>query len=546
MEQNTRLNSIDYLKRLIHFERILQYPQWSRAQGLENGRFFWRADRWPGGSVGISPQYSHREHGGRYLRLEKRADFDEWFEVWWETQLLAEGLPPRGEIPIYLVAVQGGGSRAGLWSSEILNRLEIMSRGRFHRHCLAITAASGGSAGTGATLALWRFAQDSAAMLSRWQWESGDPTRLYNDFNGAMFQRNYLSGQFYDIFIKDALAIGRRGHDRNFRHQRDEALGFAAGLRKAMFGLPIREEDDKHYSFRDFDLGPRLRSLRYAGDAARLPVEKDWTVANYPFMPYLSYWYDEQGRPRPGLPLYFPITCNLHNGRSGYASPLRMGADPDIFTNAIDILDVVEKMDTTGPAGRRTLPLVTATNLSELFPLLNTFTRIEKSGNYMDGGMFENMGLTALMEMYRRTDSLIQHAACIPDSLRSRVRIHVVCIENNALDMNGKPVDDEDLPNKAQVFSLLKFPGRHGINGRTTYYLNKLRQTVRTPHLLHEIVFQDPTDKRKVPLGRWLSIRSVDAVENRAVAKDYDLCCIVEPIRGDTCPLEWMARSLRR
>jgi hypothetical protein len=476
------------------------------------------------------------------MPLEKRADFDEWFEAWWETQRLADSLPPTGEIPIYLVAVQGGGSRAGLWSSEILNRLEIMSRGRFHRHCLAVTAASGGSAGTGATLALWRFAQDSAAMLSRWQWEDNDPTRLYNDFNGAMFQRNYLSGQFYDIFVKDALAIGREGHDRNFRHQRDEALGFAAGLRKAMFGLPIREENDKHYALRNFDLGPRFRSLRYKGDADRLSVEKGWTVANYPFMPYLSYWYDGQGRPRPGLPLYFPITCNLHNGRSGYASPLRMGADPDIFTNAIDILDVVEKMDTTD---RRTLALATATNMSELFPLLNAFTRIEKSGNYMDGGMFENMGLTVLMEMYRRTDSLIRHAACIPDSLRSRVRIHVVCIENNALDMNGKPVEEADLPNKAQIFSLLKFPGRDGINGRTTYYLNKLRQTVRTPHLLHEVVFQDPLDKRKVPLGRWLSIRSVDAVENRAVAKDYDICCIVEPIRGDTCPDEWIAKSLR-
>lgn len=468
------------------------------------------------------------------VRPDQRLGFDQWFEVWWKTQHLADSIPAGEDIPIYLVAVQGGGSRAGLWSSEVLNRLEISSGYNFHRHCLAITSASGGSVGTGATLALWRFAQDSAAMLRRWRWESNDASRLYNDFNGAMFQRNYLSGQCYDIFIKDAFAIGRKGHDRNYRHQRDEALGFAAGLRKSMFGLPIREEDTLHYRLRDFRIGQRLRAFRYEGDAERLHVEGDWSVPNYPFMPYLSYWYDEQGRPRPGLPLYFPITCNLHNGRSGYSSPLNMKADPDIFTNAIDILDVVDKIDTTRMP-RQTLAMVTATNLSELFPLLNCFTRIEKSGNYMDGGMFENMGLTVLMEMYHRTDSLIQYAACIPDSLRSRIRIHVVCIENNALDLNGKPVEDTDLPNKAQVYSLLKFPGRDGINGRTTYFLNKLRQTV-LPDQLHEIVFQDPTDKRKVPLGRWLSIRSVDAVENRAVDQEGDICGIVQGLRKGDCP----------
>ena len=101
-----------------------------------------------------------------------------------------------------------------------------------------------------------------------------------------------------------------------------------------------------------------------------------------------------------------------------------MGEDDDIFTNAIDILDVVEKID-TNRMPRQTLAMVTATNLSELFPLLNCFTRIEKSGNYMDGGMFENMGLTVMMEMYRRTDSLIQHATYIPDSpweLRARAQ----------------------------------------------------------------------------------------------------------------------------
>ncbi|MFN0037109.1 MAG: hypothetical protein ACKVUS_18795 [Saprospiraceae bacterium] len=140
------------------------------------------------------------------------------------------------------------------------------------------------------------------------------------------------------------------------------------------------------------------------------------------------------------------------------------------------------------------------------------------------------------MEMYHCTVSLIQYAACIPDSLRSRVRIHIVCIENNALEMNGKPVDDDKLDNKAQVYALLKFPGRDGINGRTTYFLNKLRQTVHAPHHLHEIVFQDPTDDRKVPLGRWLSIRSVDDMETRVDEMEGEICRVVQDFRKTPCP----------
>jgi len=455
------------------------------------------------------------------MRLEDRLDFDAWFKVWWDSQNLAADVAPGDEIPIYFVAVQGGGSRAGLWASEILNRLEMASQYRFHRHCLAITSASGGSAGTSAVLAQWRMGQDSASLLNRFTWKSNDPSRFYNDFNDGMFQRNYLSGQFYDIFIKDAFALGRRGHDRNFRHQRDEALGFAAGLRKSMFGLPIREEQDKHYPLRDFHIGHRLRAFWFDGADERLCVNGDYYVPNYPFMSYLSYWYDDQGKPRPGLPLYFPITCNLHSGRSGFSSPLEMERDADIFTDAIDILKAVDAMNGPEKHNTQTLALVTASNLSELFPLVNAFTRIEQSGNYVDGGLFDNLGLGITMEMVRRTDSLIQR---LPDSLRARVKIHVICIENNGLEDHHIQPDTELKPqklgNKAQVYSLLSFPGRTAIDGRTTWYLNKLRQTMRDPKCLHEIVFQHSAEKHAVPLGRWLSIRSVDAVENRAVERE--------------------------
>jgi hypothetical protein len=96
------------------------------------------------------------------VTCDQRVSLDEWFEAWWANVGFDT---TQAEIPIYLVAAQGGGSRAGLWASEILNRLEVESNYRFSRHCFAVTSASGGSSGTAATLAMWRFAQENEGFV---------------------------------------------------------------------------------------------------------------------------------------------------------------------------------------------------------------------------------------------------------------------------------------------------------------------------------------------------------------------------------------------
>jgi hypothetical protein len=449
------------------------------------------------------------------LPLEKRVTFDEWFASWKKNNLDTTGT----EIPIYLVAVQGGGSRAGLWTSEMLNRLEVASGYRFHRHCLAITSASGGSSGTGATLALWRFAQDSAALAQR---SLGSPRAdsLYLNFANGMYRRNYLSASFLDMFVCEIgtrfLFFQKDRRNRNYRHQKDEALGFAAGIQRGFY-----PETPKNAT----RIGERLRSLWLRGDRARLRVSDQIRVPNYPFMPYLSYWYDAQGQPKTDLPLYFPISTNIQTGKGAFSSPVR--TDDRIFTDAIDILAAVKTAEAA--RGERTLTMVGATNLSQLFPAMNAFTYIPKAGNFLDGGSFENMGLTVLEEIYHRVDSLVRHSGAFSASLRPKVKIHVIYLINNKLETE----EPEKIKAVSQFSSLFSFAGSASIDGRTTFFTKKMAHNIGPNDALHELWLQAPAPdsvKLRIPLGRWLSRYSVRRAEARADAWQADIEAIVQPL----------------
>ncbi len=454
----------------------------------------------------------------------QRLTFDAWFQQWWLHNIVQTGDTAAAEIPVYLVAAQGGGSRAGLWTSELLNRLEVESQYRFHRHCLAITSASGGSAGVGATLALWQLARDSAGLLEN-PAAHRDRADAYRAFAAGMFQRNYLSGPFYDIFICEIgsrfLFFQKDRRNRNYRHQKDESLGFAAAVYRGRWGKEPRWRAR---------VGQRVGSLWLDGAAATLPLGDGAVAPNYLFRPYLAAWYADDGAPRTEFPLYLPITTNLHTGKSGYCSPVVMEAQ--LFTDAIDILAAVDSMNGPEQAGRYTLPLSAATNLSQLFPLMNAFTYIPGSGNYIDGGTFENMGLTALLELYRRTDSLARHATWIEPRLRAKIRIRVIFLVNSETESRAEHPRYPRIRPKSQTFSMFSYASAGSIAGHSTFYTEKMIQAVHPPDTLFYLWMQDPELLNlHIPLGRWLSEVSIDSVERRADAWMEPVRSIVRPLK---------------
>lgn len=73
-------------------------------------------------------------------RPEAEAHFREWL-------LQFKGEPSTQPIPVFLVAAEGGGLRAAVWTSGLLAQLDRRTKGQFSRHTFAYSGVSGGAIG---------------------------------------------------------------------------------------------------------------------------------------------------------------------------------------------------------------------------------------------------------------------------------------------------------------------------------------------------------------------------------------------------------------
>ena len=422
---------------------------------------------------------------------DDRVSFSVYFEKWYKNNVAPTvNEADSTEIPVFLVAAQGGGSRAGLWTSELLNQMEIRSKYKFKNRVFAITSASGGSVGAGSTLGLWRYVQENGSL------DDNTQKRLHEQFSTRMFRRNYLSSQFMQIFVNE---VGKRFlclfkndvFDRNYEHQRHETQGFTNAIR-----FSLEENDDGEDS--PFE---RLNQAFFSsnGDSVRLGNERG-KIPNYPMLPYLSYWYDEQKQPDTRLPLYFAISTNFQTGKAGFSSPIAW--DSTLFIDAIDIIRDAEKSKSG-----QSLAMVTSTNLSQLFPIMNAYTYIENTGNFMDGGLFENMGLTLMHRICQRMKQEIDTASYIPPAIKKRLKIKVLFIINDAIEPSEAVTNSLN-----QTTATITAVGFSTIQGTSTWWLNYFRENMPADNQPEELVLQDykTPDRDKLPLGRWLSHRSVD------------------------------------
>lgn len=427
---------------------------------------------------------------------DDRASFSVYFEKWYKNNIAsAVNEADSTEIPIFLVAAQGGGSRAGLWTSELLNQMEIRSNYKFKNHVFAITSASGGSVGSGSTLGLWRYVQEHEGL------DDNTQKRLHQRFATQMFRRNYLSSQFMQIFVNE---VGKRFlclfkddvFDRNYEHQRHETQGFTNAIRHGL-DENDKSEDSPFERLNQAFFSSNGDSVRLGGGRGKIP--------NYPMLPYLSYWYDKQKQLDTRLPLYFPISTNIQTGKAGFSSPIAW--DSTLFVDAIDIIRDAEK-DKPG----KSLAMVTSTNLSQLFPIMNAYTYVEGTGNFMDGGLFENMGLTLMHRICQRMKQEIDTASYIPPAIKKRLKIRVLFLINDALEPSETVTNSLN-----QTTATITAVGFSTIQGTSTWWLNYFRENMPADNQPEELVLQDykTPDRDKLPLGRWLSRRSVDWAVSR-------------------------------
>jgi hypothetical protein len=340
---------------------------------------------------GSSMLFGRREHfklkftgentSGREIN---RATLDEYFLTWAADRFRANPDFKNHPDTVYLVAAEGGGSRSGAWTSAVLTRLDERSGGRFRRNCFAISAVSGGAIGTAATLALWENAnvkrvQDSTIYAPNSSKREG--------YVNTIFKRNYLSTAlaglfFYDFFqqIPGIHWMYPSHFSRTDRLQNDESNAVDLALQGVFPGTKKCR--------RDYLKKTNFLSLYYS------PEPNDTTQA------LMTH-----------LPLFFSNTCRVEDGRRGIVSPVQFdhlsadGRPERIFTAAVDVI---------GSAGQeaenknRYLSLGEAASLSELFPYINSTVYVgENAGTFMDGGAYENLGLTTLYEIRKALGKII-------------------------------------------------------------------------------------------------------------------------------------------
>ncbi len=85
--------------------------------------------------------------GSLYSQTSKRASFDDYFKDWVKHRAADIKADSTGVYPVYIVAAEGGGSRAGFWTSYVLSKLQDETDGKLSNHIFGMTGASGGQVG---------------------------------------------------------------------------------------------------------------------------------------------------------------------------------------------------------------------------------------------------------------------------------------------------------------------------------------------------------------------------------------------------------------
>lgn len=399
------------------------------------------------------------QNTGRQMELEEH--FKNWVAER-ETEIMASD-----SFPIFLVVGQGGGSRAAFWTNTVLCGLHDTTGGQFSQHLYAISTASGSSFGAGAYLTFLKEKlrlQDHLPIRKKIK-----PKRKKWEIcaNRLPFERNYLSANLAyfmgrDLWAGTFLPV--------FKHNREKKL-----------------EDDRN---------------KYVGLALENMIEKPngENIVNWFERPFLDLWGDGL---KYQIPIFFPNTARVEDGKRGLVSPVIV--DTTFFTDPLDIVGHLE-------ASKESMSLSTAINLSTRFPFLNAGGKIEGLGHFVDGGYYDNLGSTSIMEVCRVLHDIQE---TYPDSsIYQKLRFHLVRIFNHDL----RPPCNLKFNNISQmtvpIVTILQSRSAH------TEYMKEFTATM-LDHRLHDFVLDHTIEiegghfrgKVVFPLARFLSGRAAEGIE---------------------------------
>lgn len=291
--------------------------------------------------------------------------------------------------PVYIISGQGGGSRAGYWMCRALLILDSLPNLNFREHCFALSTVSGSSIGAAATLAFWDRFPEKASIDST----------FYDYYPRRVFNGNFITGNLSGLFFAETFQkVNLFGlipiMDRNERLRREELMCVGRALK-------------------ELETVPKILLWPWSNPQE---FEKENLLQEH----FLSIYPK-----RPNLPYFFPNTCHVQSGKRAVYSPLKLSSNfkDSIFIQSHDCIDNTSS-STHGPS------LVAAANTSELFPLFSLAASNCKGDTYVDGGYYENYGLTTALDLYEYCSKLIKKRQNAQDTLFSKLRVILISINN--------------------------------------------------------------------------------------------------------------------
>lgn len=282
---------------------------------------------------------------------------------------------------ILLIAGQGGGSRAAAWMHLVLNQMD--PNNDLLDKVFAFSTASGSTVGVNMKMAEWK--------LNKLRKVKVDSTKRFQTIKD-LYTFNYFGNSFYGILFGDPieLIIPRKDgilRDRNYRLQKEELKGFVQTYM-------VSQENEYPFIKNHF--------------------EDDYLSTYYP-KNNIGLW----AKP----PLFFMNTALVQNGHRAVFSPVIMDSN-------FQGLDVYHAFKKANFKGYNNIPLVTASNQSQAFPVISAFNYIPGFGNLLDGGSVENSGCSTLLELYKSLkDSLNQDY--LKNGIEDNTVFQILIIENS-------------------------------------------------------------------------------------------------------------------
>jgi len=350
--------------------------------------------------------------------------------------------------PIFLVAGQGGGSRAGYWTSSALTKLHTHSTMEndssfFYNNCLAISTVSGSSVGAAIYLnTVHNYSHDINEILTAENLKS-------------FFERDYISSSIFRLFfinpIQKLLAFPKKSrNDQLIKEEKDQ---YESLLLKEPTNLPLQTYDSKFPIIKNSD---KLNKTSYR------------------------------------VPLFIPNTYNVDKKKKSIISSVSFGekyAHEDLLYDMLN-----ENQDSSKIP--EILSIGSAVNLSQMFPFMSASAKYD-SCHYYDGGVYDNSGLSTLRDIY----SVI---APLRDNYKPKSQIILIYLRNGGVQSEDK----SDMP-QSSLATLLKAASGSIFSANTNRHEHKF---MKSANRLHDTLITNISLKGEIKLNRWLSKNDCDSM----------------------------------